>query len=185
MSSVLDSIRAEYARYRALAEGAIRQLDAAALCVADPGDNSISTLVWHLSGNVQSRFTDFLTTDGEKPWRQRDDEFAPRSVSRSELMERWDAGWTVLEGAVGELVEADLNRTITIRSQPLLVHQALLRSLAHAAYHVGQIVLRAKAAQGEAWVSLSIPPGGSVAYNAAPTSETASAHAVRLHDKSS
>lgn len=185
MPSVLDSIRAEYARYRALAEGAMRQLDDAALCVADPGGNSIATLVWHLSGNFQSRFTDFLTTDGEKPWRQRDDEFASRSVSRDELMERWRAGWAILDGSLNALVEADLDRTITIRRQPLLVHQALLRSLAHAAYHVGQIVLLAKAARGEAWESLSIPPGGSAAYNAAPTSETPTAHTDRLRTSSS
>lgn len=180
MSSALDSVRAEYARYRALAEGAIRQLDDASLCAADPGGNSIATLVWHLSGNFQSRFTDFLTTDGEKPWRQRDDEFAPRSVSRDELMARWSDGWAVLEGALGELADSDLDRSVTIRRQPLRVHQALLRSLAHAAYHVGQIVLLAKAARGEAWESLSIPLGGSAAYNAAPTSETPTAHADRL-----
>jgi len=185
MSSVLDSVRAEYARYRALAEGAIRQLDAAALCAADPGGNSIATLVWHLSGNFQSRFTDFLTTDGEKPWRQRDEEFASRSVSHDELMTRWNEGWAVLEGTLNELADADLDRTITIRSQPMLVHQALLRSLAHAAYHVGQIVVLAKAARGENWESLSIPPGGSAAYNAAPTSETAGAHADRLRNRSS
>ena len=177
---MLDSIRAEYARYRALADGAIRQLDDDALCVADPGGTSIATLVWHLSGNFQSRFTDILTTDGEKPWRQRDEEFAPRSVSRNELATRWQEGWAVLENAVNELTEADLSRTITIRRQPLLVQQALLRSLAHAAYHVGQIVLLAKAEKGEEWESLSIPPGGSAAYNAAPTSETPGAHTDRL-----
>ncbi len=166
----IESIRAEYLRYKSLGEKAIAQLDGAALSAVPPGGgNSIATICWHLSGNFRSRFTDFLTADGEKPWRKRDEEFEPRAVSRDELLEKWEQGWRVLLAALDELTDAHLDRSVTIRNQPLSVTEALLRSLAHASYHVGQIVYAAKSARGDQWTYLSIPPGRSEQYNQQPT----------------
>src|SRR5580658_4967996 len=97
MNSIVESIRSEYLRYKQLAEGAIGQLSDADLSVAGPNDgNSIAVICWHVSGNLRSRFTDFLTSDGEKPWRLRDEEFQARSVTRAELMAKWDGGWEAL-----------------------------------------------------------------------------------------
>ncbi len=176
-TSIVGSIRAEYLRYRALGEAAMAQLDDAALTTAPvPTANSIAVLVWHLSGNLASRFTDFLTSDGEKPWRHREGEFAPRPVTRTQLLEKWEHGWAVLLRTLATLDDADLTRTVTIRRQGLLVHEALHRSLAHVAYHVGQIVYLAKTGRGSDWQHLSIPPGQSEAYNAAPRFERPAAH---------
>jgi hypothetical protein len=172
MKEIVGSIRAEYVRYQQLANEAMAQIDDAQLMVPGPnGGLSIATICWHVSGNLVSRFTDFLDADGEKPWRQREDEFAPRDVSRQALQEQWAKGWAVLFGALDRLTDADLSRTVTIRQQPLRVHEALHRSLAHTSYHVGQIVYLAKAMRGQAWRYLSIPPGQSAAYNAAPDKE--------------
>ena len=181
MAAVVDSIRAEFARYRGLAEAAIAQLTEEDLvAVAGEASNSIATICWHISGNLRSRFTDFLTSDGEKPWRQRDEEFEPRAVTRDELVTHLGAGWAVLETALGTLTDDDLQKTITIRQQPMPVHEALHRSLAHTAYHVGQIVFIAKARRGAAWTYLSIPPGQSDAYNRNPKHEHGAAHAAKL-----
>jgi len=132
---------------------------------------SIATLVWHISGNLESRFTDFLTADGEKPWRHRETEFEDRQVSRDALIDKWDRGWAVLFEALDPLVDEDLARSITIRDVPLTIAEALHRSLAHASYHVGQMAYIGKMLRGEEWHYLSIPPGGSAAYNANPTLE--------------
>jgi uncharacterized damage-inducible protein DinB len=168
--AMVESIRGEFLRYKELGEKAIAQLDDAALSAPAPGGgNSITTICWHMSGNFRSRFTDFLTSDGEKPWRRRDEEFELRAVSRDELRQKWDAGWTALLDALGGLSDDDLERTVTIRSQGLTVRDALLRSLAHASYHVGQIVYAAKAARGGQWQYLSIPPGQSDQYSRNPT----------------
>jgi uncharacterized damage-inducible protein DinB len=167
--AIIQSIRAEYLRYKNLGEKATAQLDGAALSATPQGGgNSIATICWHLSGNFRSRFTDFLTSDGEKPWRKRDEEFEPRAVSRDELLEKWEQGWRVLLEALDGLTDADLERTVTIRNQPFSVTEALLRSLAHASYHVGQIVYAAKMARGDQWEYLSIPPGQSDQYNQNP-----------------
>lgn len=182
MSSIVQSIRAEYGRYKALGESALAQLrDDQLAWNADESSNSIATLVWHLSGNLVSRFTDFLTTDGEKPSRNRDEEFARRSVTQAELLEKWEQGWRVLFATLDALTDADLDRTVTIRSQAMLVHEALHRSLAHTSYHIGQILFIAKAQSGPAWRYLSIPPGQSAAYNADPRSERPAAHAASLN----
>ena len=179
--TILESIRAEYLRYKALAEAAIAQVtDADLSAVAAPPGNSIATICWHVSGNLQSRFTDFLTSDGEKPWRKRDEEFDARSVSRGELLAKWQQGWDVLVAALSELDEAKLSGTVVIRGQRLAVHEALHRSLAHTSYHVGQIVHIAKSARGADWTYLSIPPGGSASYNQNPTGEHAAGHAASL-----
>lgn len=181
MDSIVGSIEAEYRRYKALGEGAIAQLDEAELSVPGPGGgNSAVVIVWHVAGNLASRFTDFLTTDGEKPWRRREEEFAQRTVSCQELTTKWEHGWEVLFGALAELTDDHLHRTVTIRERPLRVHDALHRSLSHVSYHVGQIVYLAKSFRGEAWRFLSIPLGESVAYNENPTMERPAQHATTL-----
>jgi uncharacterized damage-inducible protein DinB len=184
MTNLIGSIRAEYVRYKALADAAIAQLSEADLAAGGPGHgNSIITLCWHISGNLQSRFTDFLTTDGEKPWRQREEEFQRRTTSRADLLAKWDIGWSVLLETLGTLSDDDLDRTVTIRGQAMRVHQALHRSLAHTAYHVGQIVHIAKTLRGDAWTFLSIPPGKSDEYNRNANRELPSAHAAALQNR--
>ena len=182
---IIESIRGEFIRYKALAEAAIAQTEEAELS-REPAEegNSLATICWHVAGNLQSRFTDFLTTDGEKPWRHRDDEFLPRQVTRAELLEKWEAGWSVLLAALSKLNEKDLDVRITIRGQPLRVDEALLRSLAHAAYHCGQIVLLAKHARGAAWRSLSIPKGKSEDANRHPPGQRPEEHARALRERS-
>ncbi len=161
------------------------QVAEAQLSAPGPGSgNSLTTIAWHVAGNLRSRFTNFLTEDGEKSWRNREDEFAARSASRDELRAYWNAGWSALLEALEPLVDNDLHRSVTIRGQPLRVHDALHRSLAHVSYHVGQIVYLAHAHRGAAWEYLSIPPGGTAAYNAAPVNETPGAHAARLRGRS-
>jgi hypothetical protein len=172
MRDHIESLETEFRRYKKLAEGAMAQIDEGELSRVTAGfNNSIAMLVWHISGNLRSRFTEFLTSDGEKPWRGRDEEFVARSVSRAELLTRWDEGWHILLGTLSRLGDGDLARTVTIRQEPLAVAQALHRSLAHVAYHVGQIVFVAKAARGDAWTFMSIPPGRSEEYNRNPTRE--------------
>lgn len=164
----------EYRRYQLLAERAMAQMPDDALNYVPATDcNSVAMIVAHMSGNLRARFTDFLTTDGEKPWRDRDGEFADRTCTRSEVTELWTAGWAVVEREVGALTDADLSRVVTIRQQPLTVHAALCRSIAHVAYHVGQIVLLARTTAEKPWESLSIPKGKSVEYNRHPTKEKA------------
>ena len=151
MTSVIDSIRAEYLRYKVLAEAAIEQLGEAELSAQGPsGGNSIAVICWHIAGNLQSRFTDFLTSDGEKPWREREEEFRARTVTRAELLVKWDQGWAVLLGTLANLSDEQLQRTVTIRGQSLQVHEALHRSVAHLSCHVGQIVYLAKSLRGRA-----------------------------------
>ena len=181
MTDIIESIRAEFLRFKALAEAAIGQVDDAALSTAGPnGGNSLAVICWPLSGNFRSRFTDFLTSDGEKPWRQRDDEFEARAVTRAELLAKWEQGWTVLLQALAYLKDEQLGQTVTIRGQALRVHEALHRSLAHTAYHIGQIVYLAKSLQGARWTYLTIPPGQSDAYNQNPRFERAAGHAEAL-----
>jgi len=188
MTSTIDAIRGEYLRYKGLAEAAIAQLTDADLVgvesdsAAQPDpkvgptsgaslDNSIATICWHISGNLESRFTDFLTSDGEKSWRDREEEFALRIVTKAELLAKWQRGWDALLPALANLRDEDLQRTVTIRRQPLQVNEALERSLAHLSYHVGQIVYIAKSRCGPGWVSLSIPRGESARYNQSGTSD--------------
>ena len=119
----------------------------------------------------KSRFTDFLSSDGEKPWRKRDSEFVSRKVSRSELREKWNDGWDCLFASLEDLSDGNLGDRVSIRCQQLTVHEALHRSLAHVSYHVGQIVYIAKSFRGDSWRFLSIPPGESEKYNLNPSSE--------------
>jgi len=169
---IIASIEAEYRRYKLLAEASFHQLSEAELAEprSDPA-NSVATIGWHVAGNLKSRFTDFLTTDGEKPWRNREDEFAARRVNHEGLLREWETGWSVLLGALEELEDEDLELPVKIRGKELSVAEALHRSLAHVAYHVGQIVFIAKAIRGVDWEYLSIPPGKTADYNANPTRE--------------
>jgi hypothetical protein len=155
----LRDIARTYRNYQALGSRAIAQVSDDDLhAVLDPEANSIAVLVKHLSGNLRSRFTDFLTSDGEKPDRNRDGEFEmPDRATRAQVLEWWDAGWTVALAAIDSLEPADLDRNVYIRNEAFLVAESLNRLATHAAYHVGQIVLLAKHFAGPAWTSLSIP----------------------------
>ena len=178
--TVVALIEAEYQRYRILGERAFRQLDAEDFVAGSEHAISIATIVWHVAGNLESRFTDFLTTDGEKPWRDRESEFEARDVSPAEVAGKWDRGWGVLFDTLAELTDDDMASEVTIRSIPHRVDEALLRSLAHAAYHVGQIVYLAKSFCGDDWEYLSIPPGQSEAYNANPVLEKSLTYAENV-----
>jgi uncharacterized damage-inducible protein DinB len=170
MMTELDAIRNEYNRYRTLAEKAFGPLNEHAVnqLLAEE-TNSVAMLVRHISGNLQSRFTNFLTEDGEKPERDRDAEFAERAYTKEELEQLWAKGWEVLDGALATLTVDDLGRTVQIRGVSLSVNEALARSVTHLSYHVGQIVLIARIlTKPGQWESLSIPRGESAAWNTAP-----------------
>jgi uncharacterized damage-inducible protein DinB len=153
--SMVQSIKAECLRHKALAEAAMRQVPEDELSRPGPnGGNSIAVMCWHMSGNFRSRFTDFLTTDGEKPWRAREEEFLPRTVPREELLARWDEGWAVILGVLEDLRDDQLSHPVVIRGETHTVHEALHRALSHVAYHVGQIVYLAKEMRGNQWVGL-------------------------------
>ena len=157
----------EFRRYKALGERAMAQLTDDQLQVAlDPESNSIALIVKHLAGNMRSRWMDFLTTDGEKPDRNRDSEFEAPPATRDELMRLWEQGWNYVFGALQPLTDADLDRTVRIRTEPYAVHDAIERQIAHYAYHVGQIVFLAKHFLSSEWKSLSIPRGKSNEFNA-------------------
>ena len=172
LRDVVESIENEYRRYETLALRTLDQLDDGQVTARPPGEsNSIATLVWHVSGNLESRFTDFLTTDGEKPWREREEEFAAREATVAEVRAKWSRGWSVLMGALAGLDDDDLARTVTIRGVEHTVAEALHRSLAHTAYHVGQITYQGKVLAGSDWSWLSIAPGKTAEYNRDPTRE--------------
>src|SRR5919109_4276955 len=125
MSPHVEAIADEFTRYKALGEAAIAQLgDEELAATASEGGNSIITIVWHLAGNFESRFTDFRTSDGEKPWRDRDDEFVLRNVTKAAVIEKWERGWQALTTAIGRLSDDDLLHTVTIRRQQLRIDQA-------------------------------------------------------------
>lgn len=181
MNALIKSIEAEYRRYKALAEAALQQVPDASLSQpGQTGGNSLAVICWHVSGNLQSRFTDFLTSDGEKPWRQREEEFAARVVSRAALLAKLNQGWDVLFATLDALTDSDLPKSVVIRGQNLAVHEALHRSLTHTSYHVGQIVYLARSICGDKWQYLSIPPGGSAAYNTNPSLEKPGEHETGL-----
>ncbi len=148
-----------FRQYKQLGERAIAQLerDEQLTAAIDPESNSIATIVKHMAGNMRSRWTDFLTTDGEKPDRNRDGEFEAPPATRAELLEVWEQGWQHVFRAVEPLTEADLERVVTIRGEAHTVMQAINRQVTHYAMHVGQIVLLAKHFAGREWASLSIP----------------------------
>lgn len=162
----LDEVRRQFRGYKRLGEGAITQLkDEELFTTLDPESNSVAILIKHLAGNMRSRFTDFLTTDGEKPDRHRDQEFEMGSASRANVMRWWEDGWARVFSAIEALKPEDLLHTVTIRSEPHTVVQAINRQLAHYAMHVGQIVFLAKHLRSQEWKSLSIPRGKSEEVN--------------------
>ncbi len=164
--SFLDSARKEFAYYRSLGDKTFAQLQDTDLFRAPAaGNNSIAVIVQHMHGNMMSRWTDFLTTDGEKEWRQRDAEFEPVITTRAEVIALWNEGWTCLFAAIDPLTERDLDRIVHIRTEPHTVEQAITRQIAHLPYHVGQIVLLSKLYLGEEFKSLSIPKGGTRSFN--------------------
>jgi len=176
---IVAAVEAEYRRYKSLGEGTFSQLEPRDLVARPtPESLSIAMIVWHVSGNLESRFTEFLTSDGEKPWRDRESEFAERRVSRKEMLAKWEKGWAVLFAALAELTDRELTRTVTIRGVAATVGEALERSLAHTSYHVGQITFLGKMLRRSEWKYLSIPPGKSAAYNANPTLEKGRAPAA-------
>ena len=177
----MGSIEAEFQRYKAMGEAAMDQLAIEELRQRQSAtDNSIATLVWHIAGNLESRFTDFLDSDGEKPWRDRESEFQPREASKQELEAKWQKGWSILLDTLRALSDDDLRRNVTIRGVAMAVHEALHRALAHVSYHVGQIVYLSKMVRGDAWSYLTIPPGQSQAYNRTPAFEKAADHAAGM-----
>ena len=156
--------------YKKLGDGALAQVSDDDLhALVDPDANSIAIVMKHVAGNLRSRFTDFLTADGDKPDRNRDGEFEmPAQASRRESVAAWNEGFAVVLASIEALKPEDLDRTIFIRREPFLVVEALNRSIAHTAYHVGQIVYLAKHFAGPAWQSLSIPKGKSADFATAP-----------------
>lgn len=171
-SDYLTVTRHEYRRLKGIAERAMRQIDDERFFATIGGeDNSVAIVVKHMAGNMLSRWRDFLTSDGEKPDRNRDGEFEiGTSNSRAQLEEFWEAGWACLFDAIDPLEPADLSRAVRIRGEPHSVMQAVSRQLSHYAYHVGQIVFVAKHLCGDAWQTLSIAKGESERFNAASES---------------
>lgn len=169
-ADLLMICRQLFDRQKAFAEHAFTQLDDEGFFrVLAPGLNSVAVIANHIAGNLRSRFTDFLTTDGEKPDRDRDAEFMPpqpSAAARAEIMARWDAGWSTLFATLDALTPADLHRTVLIRAVPHPVHAAMLRQIDHYAFHVGQINILARMIVGtENWKWFTLPPGGTKAFN--------------------
>ena len=166
-SHYLEEVRRQFRGHKRLAEGAIAQLNEQELFITpDPESNSVAILMKHMAGNMRSRFRDFLTTDGEKPDRHRDQEFEMNSgTTRADLMRTWEAGWEQIFSTISALKPEDVMRTVTIRGEPHTVLQALNRAIAHYAQHTGQIVFLAKHIRSREWKSLSIPRGKSEEVN--------------------
>lgn len=168
----LKSIDRQFRYYKSLGEKAMLQLDDELLFVQPNEDsNSIATIVKHLWGNMLSRWTDFLTTDGEKEWRARDAEFENDLQTREVMMQKWEEGWQCLFNALGSITDNDLGMIVYIRNEGHSVLEAINRQLAHYSYHVGQMVYAAKLLKKGGWESLSIPKNQSKAYNQKKFSE--------------
>jgi len=163
---IIDSYIKQLEYYRSLGEKAIAQVsDEGLIWRNSANDNSIAVIVKHLCGNMRSRWTDFLTSDGEKEWRARDEEFECEVADREQVMLWYTTGWDCVLDALRPLTDAQLDDTIYIRNQAHTVREAINRQLAHYAYHVGQVVLVAKMRSGEDWEALSIAKGASVSFN--------------------
>jgi len=167
MIQYLDSAKRQFMMYKQQAEKALLQIDDHELTwQANEDSNSIATIIKHMCGNMLSRWTDFLTTDGEKPWRQRDAEFEQEILTRETLMKMWDEGWACLFKALSSITDHDLERIIYIRNEGHTVLEAINRQIAHYCYHVGQIVYITKLRSKGEWNSLTIPRNKSNEYNA-------------------
>jgi hypothetical protein len=163
---IIDGALASFRANKSWADEAIGQLPDDKLHISlDSNTNSIAVIMKHVAGNLLSRWTDFLTSDGEKPWRNRDDEFVDSFSSRCELIDYWNAGWQRLFETLGSLAPSALGQTVLIRGEPHSVPLAIQRSLAHCGYHVGQIILIARILAGENWKTITIPRGGSATFN--------------------
>jgi len=170
MSQIIENFQADtltsFRNYKLLAERAIEQVsDDEFFATIDEEANSIALIVKHIAGNLRSRWTDFLTTDGEKPDRHRDTEFELIGDTRESLMKFWDDGWRTLFNAIEPLAPEDFSNTITIRGEPHTVVEAINRQLTHYAYHIGQIVLLAKHFRSNEWKTLSVPKNKSAEFN--------------------
>lgn len=164
--ALIDGALTAFRSNKGLADRAVAQLTDDKLRTAlDENTNSIAVIMKHVAGNLLSRWTDFMTSDGEKPWRHRDDEFVDTLASRDDLMTHWESGWQRLFDALSALTADDLGKTVTIRGAPHSVPLAIHRSLAHCGYHVGQIVLIARILAGDKWDTLTIPRGASAGFN--------------------
>jgi hypothetical protein len=173
VSAIINALEAN----KRLADRAVEQVPDDKLHVAlDANTNSIAVIMKHVAGNLTSRWTDFLTADGEKPWRDRDAEFVDAFGSRAEVLECWERGWAFLLGALEGLRPEDLEKTVLIRGEPHSVPLALERSLGHTCYHVGQIVQVARIHAGERWNTLTIPKGGSGQFNKANWGQPGKSH---------
>jgi hypothetical protein len=173
MSAIFNAFEAN----KRLADRAVEQVPDDKLHVAlDTNTNSIVIIMKHVAGNLISRWTDFLTTDGEKPGSNRDDEFVDTFGSRAELLELWERGWACLLNTLRSLKPEDLEKTVMIRGEPHTVPLALERSLGHTCYHIGQIVQVARVHAGEKWNTLTIPRGGSEQFNKAHWGKTGKSH---------
>jgi uncharacterized damage-inducible protein DinB len=167
MTSFLPAALDTYRKQKQMAERATAQVSDEDLHVPLHSEtNSIAVIAKHMAGNMRSRWTDFLTSDGEKPWRNRDSEFVDTYQSRAEMLADWESGWSCLFQGVGSLTEADLAREITIRGEPHAVPLAILRQIDHYAYHTGQIVMIARILAKGDWQVLTIPRGQSEQFNA-------------------
>jgi len=165
-TSYIEDVLALFRFYKKMGEGAIEQVtDEQLFATLDEEMNSIAIMVKHMTGNMRSRWTDFLTSDGEKPDRNRDMEFVAPPASRADLMAQWNAGWDLVFRALEPLSDADLERKVTIRGEPHSVMQAINRQIAHYAYHSGQIVFLAKHLKAGDWKSLSVPRNRSAEFN--------------------
>jgi uncharacterized damage-inducible protein DinB len=165
-TSYLEDALALFRYYKKLGEGAMTQVrDEQLFQTLDEEMNSIAVIVKHMAGNMRSRWTNFLTSDGEKPDRNRESEFENPPATRAELLALWEQGWAILFDALQPLTDADLPRTVMIRGEAHSVTMAINRQMAHYAYHTGQIVLLAKHFQGSHWKSLSVPKGRPADFN--------------------
>ena len=162
----IESVKKQFLYYKTIAEKAIEQLEPEQLFYTYNEDtNSIAVIVKHLYGNMLSRWTDFFTSDGEKEWRNRDDEFENNRDTKEVLMQKWEEGWACLFNALNSITPQNLDSIIYIRNEGHTVVEAVNRQLAHYSYHVGQIVFYAKLLKKESWNSLSIPKNKSNDYN--------------------
>lgn len=166
MSDYLESVEKQFLRYKQLGEKTISQLEDQDLFWRYNEDsNSIAIIVKHLWGNMLSRWTDFLTSDGEKEWRERDEEFEGNDVTREEIIKQWDEGWKCLFNALSSVNEDNFNQTVYIRDEAHTIMDAFNRQLAHYCVHIGQIMFIGKMIKGKEWQSLSIPKGKSKEFN--------------------
>ncbi len=166
IDSTLKNTISVFEYYKSLGEKAMAQItDEALFHMPDEKSNSISVIVKHLHGNMLSRWTDFLTTDGEKEWRDRDSEFEETIETRDEVMKQWNEGWACVFSALNTLHPEDFDKTVYIRNMGQTVLEAIMRQMAHYAYHIGQIVYLARLFNEGDWKTLTIPKGGSATYN--------------------